>query len=141
MRYSFYKILTLSIFLSSIAMANDIKVEVTNLLNTNGELSIGLYNKNDDTFGDRKNSLKGIDLKIDGKRMFYTFKNIPNGTYAIAVLHDENKNKKLDTNFLGIPSEGYGFSNNLRPMLRGVNFEEAKFNVNGDVHITINMGY
>ena len=40
--------------------------------------------------------------------------NLPAGNYAVQVMHDENENNKLDTNFMGMPIEGYGFSNNPR---------------------------
>lgn len=49
------------------------------------------------------------------------------GTYAISCFHDVNGNGKLDTNFLGIPSEPYGASNNARPKFRAANWEETKF--------------
>ncbi len=52
---------------------------------------------------------------------------LPAGTYAISCFHDVNGNGKLDTNFLGIPTEPYGFSNNARPKFRAPNWEEAKF--------------
>ncbi len=49
------------------------------------------------------------------------------GTYAISCFHDVNGNGELDTNFLGIPSEPYGASNNARPKFRAPNWEETKF--------------
>ena len=49
-----------------------------------------------------------------GNSAICQFNDIPPGTYAIAVFHDENANGKLDKNFLGIPCEGYGASNNVR---------------------------
>ena len=57
------------------------------------------------------------------------FENLPAGVYAIAAFLDENGNGKLDTNFFGIPTEKYGFSNNVRPMMRAATFKEASFAV------------
>lgn len=37
---------------------------------------------------------------------------LPAGDYGVVAIHDENKNHKLDRNFLGIPKEGFGFANN-----------------------------
>ncbi len=54
---------------------------------------------------------------------------IPAGRYSIAVLHDENQNKKLDRNFLGIPKEGFGFANNLRVFLTPPHFDLAAVQV------------
>ena len=125
---------------TSTLLARDINVEVTNLLNTNGYVQIGLYN-NAQNFSIVDKVYKGSSVSVSSKTIQYKFKNIPNGTYAISIFHDENENKKLDTNFFGIPSEGYGSSNNIRPSFRGANFDEAKFELDVDKNIIINMGY
>ena len=51
-------------------------------------------------------------IKIRKTQARCDFLDIPPGKYALAVIHDENMNGKLDTNPIGIPKEGYGFSNN-----------------------------
>ncbi len=135
------KLILSTVLLVTTLVANDITVEVNNILNQNGKLSMGLYNKNDDTFAKRSSYYKGVDLNINDTKIIYTFKNIPNGTYAISALHDENENQELDKNFLGMPKEGYGFSNNIRPTFRAANFDESKFAVDGDENIVIKMGY
>lgn len=58
----------------------------------------------------------------------HRFEGLPAGDYAVQVLHDANDNGEMDKNFLGIPSEGYGFSNNPRVMRRAT-FEEARFDL------------
>ena len=135
------KLILSTVLFASTIMASDITVEVTKLLNKNGKLSIGLYNKNDDTFANISKYYKGVHLVINDKKVTYIFKNIQNGTYAISVIHDENENKELDKNFFGIPKEGYGFSNNIRPSFRSANFEESKFILNSDKIINIKMEY
>ena len=59
------------------------------------------------------------------------------------VAFDENGNKKLDKNFVGMPLEGYGVSNNIRHMMSAPEFKESSFQVNGEVdkNIKIRMGY
>lgn len=121
-------------------MANDIVVEVTSLLNVNGKLNIALFNSQK-SFELKSNQFQGAILDINSKIVKYKFKNIPTGIYAVAIFHDENENENLDTNFLGIPSEGYGFSNNIRPTFRGANFEESKFILNSNKNIKIQVGY
>lgn len=54
---------------------------------------------------------------------------IPPGRYAVAAIHDENSNQKLDRNFLGIPKEGFGFANNPRVLLEAPSFEASAVNV------------
>ena len=55
------------------------------------------------------------------------FDDVAPGRYAVSVSHDANGNRKLDTNLLGIPTEQWGVSNNVRPLMRAPRFEEAAF--------------
>ena len=57
------------------------------------------------------------------------FDNVPTGTYAMAVVHDTNGNGRADTNFLGVPTEGVGVSNNVMPRMSAPTFEANKFSV------------
>ena len=121
-------------------LASNLTVEVTNIKNKHGKVAIGLYNKDDKTFANPEKYYKAIFIEIDSKKVVYTFENIPNGTYAVSVMHDENESGKLDKNILGIPKEGYGFSNNVKPAFRSANFKEAKFELlcNKTVNIEMN---
>lgn len=68
------------------------------------------------------------------------FPGIQPGTYAVAVFHDENSNGKLDTNFLGIPREGVGASNNARGHFGPPKFHDASVAYSGgqmDLRIVI----
>lgn len=60
-----------------------------------------------------------------------TFQGLPRGDYAIAVIHDENNNKKLDT-FVGVPREGFGFSRNPPVSFGPPRFSAARFTLSGD---------
>ena len=120
-------------------LAGNLTVKVTNIKNGNGKIAIGLYNKDDGTFTDPEKYYKAIFIEIDSKKVVHTFENIPDGTYAVSVMHDENENNKLDKNMLGIPKEGYGFSNNVKPAFRSANFKEAKFELYNNKTISIKM--
>ncbi|MGF1508593.1 MAG: DUF2141 domain-containing protein [Myxococcota bacterium] len=64
------------------------------------------------------------------------------GTYAVACNHDEDDNGKTNKNLFGVPTEGWGTSNNVRPRLRAPKFEESRFVMTSTVHeISIRMGY
>jgi uncharacterized protein (DUF2141 family) len=63
------------------------------------------------------------------------------GAYAVAVHHDANSNGRLDTNFLGIPKEGYGVSNDARPKLRAPRFDEARLTITRDTTVTVRVAY
>ena len=56
---------------------------------------------------------------------------LPHGEYAISLFVDSNGNKKIDKNFLGIPKEQYGFSNNVMGRMSAPSFDQAKFVVSG----------
>ena len=67
---------------------------------------------------------------------------LPAGRYAIAALHDENSNHKLDRNMIGWPKEGFGFSNNPKVNLSAPSFEAAAMQVTCPVtETTIHLIY
>jgi len=139
--YSMKKVIFSIALLYSYLFAADINIEVQNLKNTIGKVSIGLYNKSE-SFTIVSKVYKGVHLNIGSHTLSCTFKKIPEGIYAVSVFHDENSNSKLDKNFLGIPKEGYGFSNNAKAMLSTPSFNEAKFEISTQtVNLKIKMEY
>lgn len=83
-----------------------------------------------------------IDIIVPAKKEMVEVKTntLPAGTYAIQVLHDANRNKKMDYGFLGIPKEGFGFSNNIRPGFSKPSWRKVKFEVgDADVVQTIDL--
>ena len=70
----------------------------------------------------------------------YRFAGVAPGRYAVAIGHDLNGNQRVDTNFVGMPTEQWGVSNNVRPALRAPRFEEAVFAVPADAgEVTIEI--
>jgi uncharacterized protein (DUF2141 family) len=70
------------------------------------------------------------------------FKDLPYGNYAIALLHDEDKNGELTKNFIGMPKEGFAFSRNYQVVLRAPKYHEANFELDSPKKtITINFQY
>jgi len=81
-------------------------------------------------------------IKVRDKQARCDFEDIPPGTYALAIVHDENMNGKLDTNLLGIPKEGYGFSNDAKALLGAPSFSAASFPYDGqNLELTISLNY
>jgi len=102
-------------------------VKITNLKKIKGRLNIGWY-KEAITFTENDKTIYREKIEVNNQtEISVLFKNIPKGKYAIAVFLDENNNHKLDKNFLGIPKEKYGFSNNIIPTFRAATFEESSF--------------
>lgn len=123
---------------------HSLTIEVTNLKNSDGSLILNLYNK-DGTIPDEKFQAyyKQAEVAIKSKRARFTFKGIPGGTYAVTVLHDENKNGKIDKKFmLPIPKEGVGFSNYTHFGLSNrPNFKDASFTLNKDKTMVVKVIY
>jgi uncharacterized protein (DUF2141 family) len=81
-------------------------------------------------------------IKIRETEARFDFIDIPPGTYALVVVHDENMNGKLDTNWLGAPKEGYGFSNDAKAFLSAPSFSAAIFQYDGGtLDMTIPLHY
>lgn len=111
------------------AQNSDQKILVTNIKSKNGRLLIGWYNS-EKSYNEKNNPLykKIVDVGKQSE-VSVVFENVPPGKYAVSMFLDENGNNKMDTNFMGIPKEQYGFSNNVLPATRAANFKEASFEI------------
>ena len=114
----------------------NLTVKVEGLKNFKGDILFGLYN-NDSNFPEKETAFAGKILPINSKNSKYTFTRLKKGNYAVAIIHDENKDGELNTNFMGIPKEGFGFSNNVIGMFGPPAFEKASVLLDKDKTITI----
>jgi uncharacterized protein (DUF2141 family) len=107
-------------------------VRVTGARNTKGKIGVTLFQDAQGFPDDTSKAVRQQSVEIDPNSMTaqVTFKDLPQGTFAVSVLHDENGNGKLDKNFVGMPKEGYGASNNPSKKRRAPTFDEAKFSLN-----------
>lgn len=117
------------------AQTNDtatLTVRVTGARNTKGKIWVTVFQDAEGFPDDRSKAVRQQSVDIDPNTMSaeVTFKDLPQGTFAVSVLHDENGNGKMDKNFVGIPKEGYGASNNPKKKKRAPTFDEAKFSLN-----------
>ncbi len=104
-----------------------IEIEVRDIRNTEGQIRISLFESEAGFPGEYQEARQYVNLNIKGKSMPAIFENIPYGIYAVAVLHDEDGNNKLTTNWLGIPKEGIAVSNNAKRLFGAPSFGDAKF--------------
>lgn len=117
-------------------------VSVVNLRNDEGTVAAALYNSEKGFPEDSTAVFRSAHGQPSGGRAAVVFTGIPYGYYAIAVLHDENMNGRMDKGIFGIPKEGYGFSNNVTGFMRAPSFEKAGFMCDRDsVVLTIRMKY
>jgi uncharacterized protein (DUF2141 family) len=113
---------------------SSITVEIVNLESNKGRVIVNLLDKYEKDVDD-------ISAIISNHKCTVTFKDITPGEYAIRFIHDENQNKELDTNFLGIPKEGFGFSNDAIGRFGPKDFNEWLFDVSGDTKIRLTAKY
>ena len=109
-----------------------IHLTVLNIRNSTGTVACALFESPDGFPREFLRSATNVMvIKIRKTQARCDFEDIPPGNYAIAVVHDENMNGKLDTNWLGIPKEGYGFSNDAKAVLGTPSFSAASFPYDG----------
>lgn len=119
-----------------------IKVDVTNLRNNNGFVLLSLFKDGEGYPDNSEKAFKKLKAGISDKKATAIFSDIPPGQYAIAILHDENNDQKINKNSLGKPKEGYGFSNNVIGAFGPPAFKRASFRYNGtSITITIKTRY
>lgn len=122
------------------AQAADLTVTIRHLRNTQGVVSVAVYNSAHG-FLESGAEIRSLDVTPIGAETPVVFKDLPPGTYAIAAFHDENGSGGFDTNFLGLPVEGYGFSNGAKAFLGPPAFQEAAVPVDSQAVTELEMSY
>lgn len=112
---------------SSSEITGIIKATVTNLNSEEGDVLFALYTE--DNFL-KEAAIYPVETEIRNGKAYATFGNVPSGTYAIAVLHDRNSNKRMDFDANGMPEEDYGTSGNSLSY-GPPGWTESKFEYNG----------
>ena len=110
--------------------AGTITVKITGFENDMGECWLALDNS-EEIYESDDSVFIGKILPIVNKEVIIQIDSLPYGIYAIRVFHDENSNGELDSNILGIPTEDYGYSNNVSAWFGPPSWERAKFLFNG----------
>ena len=116
----------------------DLTVRIGNIRKVTGIMEMGLYDKAEN-FPKNGKQYMLIKRKITGKTFTYTFHDLPPGEYALAVYQDMNSNGRINKNLLGIPTEPYGFSNDIKPRLSAPSFEKTRFTLAADTTISITL--
>ena len=114
----------------------NLTINIAGLSSDKGSLLVGVYNTKESFL---KKPFESDIIKIINKKSIITFKNIPKGAYAVSFIHDENDNKKMDTNFIGIPKEDFGCSNNAQGFMGPPKYEDAKFQLTENKTINIKI--
>ena len=118
----------------------NLTVKVTGIVGIKGIIEFGLFD-DPDKYATVGGTCRQIRKKTTANEVSCTFYNLSEKKYGVCIYHDENSNNKCDKNFFGIPTEGYGFSNNKKPVLSAPSFEECSINLTSDKSISIKVLY
>lgn len=111
-----------------------LRIEITDLKNNTGNIMLQV-------FDGKEKIIKQETGDIKEKSYYYTVKNLSQGKYAVRFYHDENMNQVMETNMVGKPTEGYGFSNNVTGKFAMPSFEKWLFDLREDTTILIKAVY
>ena len=119
-----------------------LNVTMSNVKNDRGVCRIALYSSAEAFPDGSGRAIKSAIVRARKGIVKVQFDHVPAGVYAIAVIHDENEDGKLNTNLIGIPKEGYGASNNRLPVTSAPRFSESCFTLSpGSKDISIELKY
>lgn len=113
------------------ATGSAIVVQLNGIKEQSGQVLLSLFNS-DEGFPTRpEKAFKWSRAKVTSSSLIISLDGLPPGNYAIAVVHDENSNEVMDRNWIGMPAEPYGISNNATGTFGPPKYDDAKFTVTG----------
>lgn len=121
-----------------------LRIHVDGFRNTKGNLGTVVFTAPDGWPENVSKAFRSGPAPIDvvSRTATAVWPHLPPGNYAVAAIHDENGNAKLDRNFIGIPKEGFGFANNPRVALTAPPFSKAVVRVGCPAtDVTIHLQY
>lgn len=117
---------------------HNLSLDIEGVSSDNGNVCVAVY-KNQDSFLKFDKVFKiGSEKALKGHTLVQ-INDLPSGEYAVAIFHDENGNKKLDTNFMGIPKETVAFSKGKMKMFGPPRFDECSFKIASHTKLTIDL--
>lgn len=123
------------------AQTHDITITMPNIKNSKGTIHAAVYSaKNKSSFTKEGQEYKVLNFKNKGAKEKYVIKGLPEGEYAFAFYHDENDDKKCNTNLIGIPKEGYGFTR-LQKVWSIPKFDDCSLLLDKDMQVSVTLIY
>ena len=110
---------------------HELTVQVVYPSNQAGEIWVGLYAY--EAAFDAGEEYRSARIPADQPTLETVFSDLPSGEYSLVAFHDSNSDNDFNSNFLGIPMERYGFSNNPRPRFRGATWAESRFELGAEI--------
>lgn len=126
-------LLTFSLFFTVNATAQNgtVVITITGIdIQKGGELAVAVFTE--ENFPKVGKQFKGLSVSVTATSMELIISEVPSGDYGIAVFQDVDRNKQLKKNFLGLPQEPMGFSNDAPTRFGPPSFEDARITVSND---------
>ncbi len=117
------------IFFVAFSSFAQLELTFTNINSTEGKLVLSIH-ESEDSFLSKETAIKTA-IAVKGTEVRYRHDDLKPGNYAVRVFHDLNDNDELDKNFIGIPKEPYGVSNNAKERFGPPKYEKARFYYDG----------
>lgn len=117
---------------------HNIEVKIERVPSSDGNINVALYNT-DSSFLNTESAFYSMSVDATEGTTTLVMSDIPEGTYAIALYHDEDANNELKTNWLGIPKEKVAFSNAKMKTFGPPKYKECSFEVAKDVQLKISL--
>jgi uncharacterized protein (DUF2141 family) len=109
-------------------------IEISGIRNSSGKIMLQLFDENEKVIKQEINPIKDKTCSV-------SIRDLNPGFYAIRYYHDENQNGKMETNLVGKPTEGYGFSNNVTGKFGAPPFEKWLFELKENKKIRLDISY
>ena len=136
------KILVLLMFTLAVSFVYsqtaNLTIKIMGIHNPIGIMNFAVYD-NAENYDKSKDYFIGESIPVESLDFEYVFHDLPYGNYAISLFHDEDENKELNTNWIGMPKELFGFSNDAKAKMGPPDFIDASFEIIGDMEMIINL--
>lgn len=113
-------------------------IKISNIEKIKGEIKVGVYNT-DTNFLKEGHAIKNYSIKVENNTALLTITDLPEGEYAVTMYHDQNSDNECNRNFIGIPKEPYGFSNNIKPKMSAPKYKDCKFTLSENKILNIKL--
>ena len=128
-----------SLLMTQYIGAETLTIVVTDITASEGMIMVQVMS-NEEEFKGTQSPIASIMQRAQSGETTFSTSNLPAGNYAIRVMHDVNNNGELDSNFVGMPTEPWGMSNNAKGNFGPPKWSEVKFKLDGTVTQTISLG-
>lgn len=114
------------------ATPGSLSLRLSGFHSADGQVLIAVFRGEEGFPGKPGAAVKRVVAKISDGRARVEISDLPPGEYAVSVVHDENGNNTLDTNWVGMPKEGIGMSNNAKGRMGPPKYRDAKFTLGAE---------